>query len=55
MTRPAPFLVALSLLLTALVPGASAQGEDVQAKIRTSIDTMIQAIEEGNDPMRNRM
>jgi HEAT repeat protein len=33
----------------------SAQDGDVQAKIRTSIETMITAIEEGNDPMRNRM
>lgn len=28
---------------------------DVPTKIRTSIATMVQAIEEGNDPMRNRM
>ena len=29
--------------------------DDTQEKIRTSIDTMITAIEEQNDPMRNRM
>ncbi|HEY7820966.1 MAG TPA: HEAT repeat domain-containing protein [Vicinamibacteria bacterium] len=34
---------------------AQEAGEDVQAKIRTSIETMVTAIEEGNDPMRNRM
>jgi HEAT repeat protein len=32
-----------------------AQSEDVPSKIRTSIETMVTAIEEGNDPMRNRM
>ena len=47
-------------LVCALVGGfgfgtAAAQAEDTQAKIRTSIDTMIQAIEDENDPMRNRM
>jgi HEAT repeat protein len=45
--------------LAALGPcPALAQSEepaDVDAKIRTSIQTMVQAIEEGNDPMRNRM
>jgi len=35
--------------------GPTLAQEDVQAKIRTSIETMITAIEEGNDPMRNRM
>ena len=34
---------------------ASAQDGDTQAKIRTSIETMVQAIEVENDPMRNRM
>jgi HEAT repeat protein len=41
-----------------LASGATAQeagGGDVQSKIRTSIETMVTAIEEGNDPMRNRM
>jgi HEAT repeat protein len=38
----------------ALAQEPAADG-DVQARIRTSIDTMITAIEEGNDPMRNRM
>jgi HEAT repeat protein len=40
-----------------LVGSATAQegAEDVQAKIRTSIETMVTAIEDGNDPMRNRM
>jgi HEAT repeat protein len=46
------FLAGALLLGSAI---ASAQEEDVQAKIRTSIETMITAIEEGNDPMRNRM
>jgi HEAT repeat protein len=53
-TVRAAFATALALL-SVNAPGAGAQEEDVQAKIRTSIETMIQAIEEGNDPMRNRM
>lgn len=48
------FAAALALV-SVNAPGSSAQEEDVQTKIRTSIETMIQAIEEGNDPMRNRM
>jgi HEAT repeat protein len=50
----AAFAAAL-VLVGVTAPGSSAQEEDVQTKIRTSIETMIQAIEEGNDPMRNRM
>ena len=46
------FLAGALLLCSATAP---AQEGDVQAKIRTSIETMITAIEEGNDPMRNRM
>lgn len=46
------FLAGALLVCSATAP---AQEEDVQAKIRTSIETMITAIEEGNDPMRNRM
>jgi HEAT repeat protein len=49
-------LIPWSALL--FVSGAFAQGDgggDVQSKIRTSIETMVTAIEEGNDPMRNRM
>jgi HEAT repeat protein len=43
-------------LLAVPAPGAAQEaGEDVQAKIRTSIETMVTAIEEENDPMRNRM
>lgn len=37
---------------------ASAQTDapaDVDAKVRSSLETMVQAIEDGNDPMRNRM
>lgn len=56
------FLKAVSLtFLASCLCTASlsrAEGEpaaDTQSKIRTSIATMIQAIEEGNDPMRNRM
>jgi HEAT repeat protein len=45
----------LGLAALALAGGALAQEEDTQEKIRTSIETMVQAIEEGNDPMRNRM
>ena len=52
--RPRALASALVVCLALAVPGR-AQEEDTQAKIRTSIDTMIQAIEEGNDPMRNRM
>jgi HEAT repeat protein len=48
------FAAALALV-SVNAPGSSAQEEDVQTKIRTSIETMIQAIEDGNDPMRNRM
>lgn len=47
----------LALLASGAVP-VRAQTDapaDVDAKIRTSIETMVQAIEEGNDPMRNRM
>jgi HEAT repeat protein len=48
-------VLAAGLLLASFADGAAQDAEDVQAKIRTSIETMIQAIEEGNDPMRNRM
>jgi len=56
--RSAALLWALTLASAAVfLPAgrAQAQEEDTQAKIRTSIQTMVQAIEEGNDPMRNRM
>ena len=43
------------LCLTPAITVAQSEGEDVQAKIQASIETMITAIEEGNDPMRNRM
>jgi HEAT repeat protein len=46
---------ALAGILGGAVPLARAQDGDVQAKIRTSIETMVTAIEEGNDAMRNRM
>lgn len=52
------FALALTLAgagLLGLGGAATAQDADTQAKIRTSVDTMVQAIEEGNDPMRNRM
>jgi HEAT repeat protein len=45
-------------LLLAFLPGAAPSAfaqDDTQEKIRTSIETMITAIEEENDPMRNRM
>ncbi|HMB69753.1 MAG TPA: HEAT repeat domain-containing protein [bacterium] len=55
--RSAALLWALTLASAAIfLPArAQAQEEDTQAKIRTSIQTMVTAIEEGNDPMRNRM
>lgn len=55
--RSATLLWALALgAVAAVLPiRTEAQEEDTQAKIRTSIETMVQAIEEGNDPMRNRM
>jgi HEAT repeat protein len=53
--RSAALLWALTLGTAAIFAPARAQEEDTQAKIRTSIETMVQAIEEGNDPMRNRM
>ena len=43
------------LLLAASAGSAAAADGDTQEKIRTSIETMITAIEEENDPMRNRM
>jgi HEAT repeat protein len=55
------FVRAASFAAFALFAAFSAAGaqtpaaEDVPTKIRTSIDTMVKAIEEGNDPMRNRM
>ena len=48
------FLIVWTLLAVPAVSPAQ-EGEDVRQKIRTSIETMITAIEEGNDPMRNRM
>ncbi len=45
---------AMFLAAPATVPAQDGDG-DVQAKIRASIETMIQSIEEENDPMRNRM
>ena len=48
-------LLAAGLLLAIPAAAAAQDGADVPAKIRTSIETMVQAIEEGNDPMRNRM
>jgi HEAT repeat protein len=49
------FVAAFAAGVMGLLPGPSTAQDDVQAKIRTSIETMITAIEEGNDPMRNRM
>ncbi len=49
----APATAAVLFAVPALAQMGAA--EDVDAKIRTSISTMVQAIEEGNDPMRNRM
>jgi HEAT repeat protein len=57
MTKSGVFACAAYAALL-LAQGATAQeagGGDVQSKIRTSIETMVTAIEEGNDPMRNRM
>jgi HEAT repeat protein len=47
--------IAISFLLGSALPSYVWSQEDTQAKIRSSIETMITAIEEGNDPMRNRM
>jgi HEAT repeat protein len=57
MRMPNPFPSVLLGAWVCLAPGvARAQAEeDVQEKIRTSIETMVTAIEEENDPMRNRM
>jgi len=57
MRKPNALAVALFAAWIALAAPARAQEEDgdVQSKIRTSIETMVTAIEEGNDPMRNRM
>lgn len=52
------FALVAAAVLALVPPRAHAQetgGGDVQSKIRTSIQTMVTAIEEGNDPMRNRM
>jgi HEAT repeat protein len=48
-------VAAASLALAAPTLSQESSGGDVQSKIRTSIETMVTAIEEGNDPMRNRM
>jgi len=62
--RPTTLLVAAVLPALVLAgawsvaPAQTASGEasgDVQARIRTSIETMVQAIEVGNDPKRNQM
>jgi HEAT repeat protein len=45
----------LALLTLLALPAGSPAQDDVSEKIRSSIETMITAIEEGNDPMRNRM
>ncbi len=49
--------LAAALFAAVLLLGArpSVAQDDTQEKIRTSIETMITAIEEKNDPMRNRM
>lgn len=51
--------LALAVGMIACLPRvAAAQSDapvDTDAKVRTSIETMIKAIEDGNDPMRNRM
>jgi len=49
------FVLVAALVLTPSARAQEAGKGDVQSKIRTSIETMITAIEEGNDPMRNRM
>jgi HEAT repeat protein len=43
------------LLVLLATPGRAQGAADTQEKIRTSIETMVTAIEEENDPMRNRM
>jgi HEAT repeat protein len=48
-------LAGLVLLAHPAAGSAQESDGDVQARIRTSIETMVQAIEEENDPMRNRM
>ena len=56
-----PWLVAVlgGLALASSAPRAASAEEtppaDVDTKVRTSIDTMVKAIEEGNSPMRDRM
>ncbi|MBZ0269412.1 HEAT repeat domain-containing protein [bacterium] len=44
-----------ALLLVLMATPGRAADTDTQEKIRTSIETMVTAIEEDNDPMRNRM
>ena len=48
------FVGLLLLTIPVVAPAQNGDG-DTQAKIQSSIETMVQAIEEGNDPMRNRM
>jgi len=56
-----PWLVAVlgGLALASIAPRTASAEEtppaDVDTKVRTSIDTMVKAIEEGNTPMRDRM
>jgi len=47
--------VALAVAAPGPVRSQTEEPADVDAKIRTSIETMVRAIEEGNEPMRNRM
>ncbi len=54
-TRSMALFVGFALLTILPIGRADGAEGDTQAKIRTSIETMIQAIEEENDPMRNRM
>lgn len=57
MKRPGTFALC-AIAFFACAASAFSQGAaegDAATKIRTSIETMVRAIEEGNDPMRNRM
>ena len=57
-SRRARLLGIAAVLVWSLPRIAGAQSDapaDVNARIASSIDTMVKAIEDGNDPMRNRM
>lgn len=48
-------VLALAAGIPAAAPAQTDAPADVDAKVRASIETMVKAIEDGNDPMRNRM